>query len=476
MAIDVLPGPLGRRKTVDDALAVTEEEEYRLKKDVGALDVTVFGVGVIVGAGIFVLTGVAAATKAGPAIMLSFVVAAVVCALAALCYAELAAMVPAAGSAYTFSYVTLGEFIAFIIGWDLVLEFTVGASAVAVGWSAYLNATLDQIFGVTLPTAITTPFGEEGGLINLPGILLVFALMYVAIRGIKASARANEVLTAIIVAVLVLVIVVGALEVDPGNWTPFFPFGIDGVFAGAALVFFAFIGFDIVATTAEECRKPQRDMPIGIIGSLAITTVLYFAVAAVVTGMVVYTQLNTAAPVADAFENLGRQWAAPIVYLGALIALTNTVLILLLGQSRVAFAMARDGLLPRFVARTHPRWKTPYPITLIVGVVVAILAGTTPIGQLAELVSIGTLFAFILVALGVILLRRWEPDRPRPFRTPLVPWLPIASIILSLVLVTQLEWETMLRFVIWMVIGLAVYFLYSRQRSELARARGEERS
>jgi APA family basic amino acid/polyamine antiporter len=448
-------------------LAGTEEEGFRLRRELTALDITVLGIGVIIGAGIFVLTGNAAATEAGPGIMLSFVLAGLICVFAALCYAELAAMVPVAGSAYTFTYATLGELVAFVIGWDLALEFIVGASAVAVGWSAYLNATLDQIFDVTLPASISGPPAAEGGMINLPAIAIVLALGFLLVRGIRITAKANLAITAIIVAVLVLVIAVGATEVNEDNWSPFLPFGWDGIVGGAAVVFFAYIGFDIVATTAEECRKPQRDMPIGIIGSLAVCTLLYFLVAGVVTGMRPYDQLGGAAPLADAFSAADRPYAASIVYAGALVALTNTVLILMLGQSRVAFAMARDRLFPPAVAKTHPRFGTPYRITIIIMVLVSILAGFTSIDTLADLVNIGTLFAFILVAIGVLLLRRADPERHRPFRTPFIPVLPIVSVLLCIWLMVTLSGATWIRFIGWMVIGFFVYGLYSRQRSRL---------
>jgi basic amino acid/polyamine antiporter, APA family len=458
----------GRRKSVDDAVAGTEEEGFTLKRELSALDVTVLGIGVIIGAGIFVLTGNAAATEAGPAIVLSFVLAGVVCAFAALCYAEFAAMVPVAGSAYTFSYATLGELVAFVIGWDLALEFIVGASAVAVGWGAYLNSTLDQIFGFTLPASISGPPAAEGGVINLPAIAIVGIVAFLLVRGIRLTAKANIVITAITIAVLLIVIVVGGSEVDSGNWTPFTPFGWDGIVGGAAIVFFAYIGFDIVATTAEETRNPQRDMPIGILASLAVVTVLYFAVAGVVTGMLPYDQLGGAAPLADAFESVDRPWAASIVYAGALVALTNTVLILMLGQTRVGFAMARDRLFPPALAKTHPRYGTPARLTLIIAAGVSILAGFTTIDTLADLVNIGTLFAFILVSVGVILLRNADPDRPRPFRTPLVPWVPIIAILLSLWLMSTLSGTTWVRFLVWMALGFLVYGLYSRKRSRLA--------
>ena len=458
----------GRRRTVAETIQGSEEEGFQLRRELTALDVTVLGIGVIIGAGIFVLTGNAAATEAGPAIVLSFVLAGVVCALAALCYAELAAMVPVAGSAYTFTYATLGELVAFIIGWDLALEFIVGASAVAVGWGAYLNSTLDQIFGVTLPAWMSGPPAAEGGVINLPAMAIVAIVAFLLVRGIRLTAKANIAITGITIAVLLLVIVVGGSEVDGDNWTPFLPFGWDGIVGGAAIVFFAYIGFDIVATTAEETRNPQRDMPIGILASLAVVTVLYFLVAGVVTGMRPYEDLGGAAPLADAFDAVDRPWAASIVYAGALIALTNTVLILLLGQTRVGFAMARDRLFPPGLAKTHPRHGTPARLTVLIAVAVSLLAGFTTIDTLADLVNIGTLFAFILVSLGVILLRDADPDRPRPFRTPLVPWLPLASIVLSLYLMSTLSGATWARFLGWMVIGFLIYGLYSRHHSRLA--------
>jgi basic amino acid/polyamine antiporter, APA family len=457
-----------RRKSVEDAVAGTEEHGFTLKKELTALDVTVLGIGVIIGAGIFVLTGNAAATEAGPAIVLSFVLAGLICVFAALCYAELAAMVPVAGSAYTFSYATLGELVAFVIGWDLALEFTVGAAAVAVGWSAYLNSTLDQIFGYTLPASISGPPAAEGGVINLPAIAIVAAMAFLLVRGIRVTAKANIGITAVIVAVLLLVIVVGGSEVDSDNWTPFTPFGWDGIVGGAAVVFFAYIGFDIVATSAEETRRPQRDMPIGIIASLAVTTVLYLLVAGVITGMRPYDELGSAAPLADAFEALDRPWVAAIVYAGALVALTNTVLIMLLGQSRVGFAMARDRLLPRWLGQTHERFGTPARLTIIIAFFVALLAGFLDIEPLADLVNIGTLFAFILVAIGVTLLRRADPERPRPFRTPFVPAVPILAVGLSIWLMVTLDVATWVRFLVWMAIGFAVYFGYSRRRSRLS--------
>lgn len=457
-----------RRKTVEEALAGTEEEGSRLKRDLGRLDVTVIGIGVLIGAGIFVLTGQAAAEEAGPAITLSFVLAAVVSAFAALCYAEFAAMVPVSGSAYTFSYVTLGEILAFAVGWDLILELTVGAATVAVGTGGYLNAVLGGITGITLPDAISSPPGE-GGIVNVPAIFVAVLLTAVLVRGIRPTARVNGVIVAITIAVLLLVVVAGGTAVDTANWSPYFPFGAIGVLGGAATVFFAYIGFDIVATTAEEARDPQRDMPWGIIGSLAVVTVLYVAVAAVITGMVPFGDLAGETPVAEAFGAVDQPVVAIIVYAGALLALLKTTLILMLGQTRVAFAMARDRLLPPGLARTHPTWHTPYRLTLIVGAVVALLAGVVPIATLADLVNIGTLFAFALVAIAVLVLRRTEPDRKRPFRTPFVPVVPVLAIVMSVVLMLQLEPANWLRFGAWAAVGAVVYLAYSRRRSTVGR-------
>lgn len=478
-----------RIKSVEDSIRDTEEPEHRLRRNLSALDLTVFGVGVIIGTGIFVLTGEVAKTDSGPAVAISFVIAGIVCGLAALCYAEFASTVPVAGSAYTFSYATLGEFIAWIIGWDLVLELALGAATVSVGWSGYLNQLLGDL-GIPLPTSIA----GETATVNIPAIAIALIMTGVLILGIKLSSRVTSVIVAIKIAIVLLVIVVGLFYVKAANYSPFVPpakhtaaagglgapliqslfgvapttFGVGGILAGAAIVFFAFIGFDIVATAAEETKNPKRDLPRGIIGSLVICTALYVAVSLVVVGMQNYTKLSVTAPLADAFRSVGLPFFSGVVSVGALAGLTSVVMILLLGQSRVLFAMSRDHLLPAPLGAVHPRWGTPYKITIITGVVVAVLAGFIPLSTLAELVNIGTLFAFVLVSIGVIILRRTRPDLPRSFRVPFVPVLPILSALASFYLMLNLPGATWLRFAVWMVIGVVIYALYGRRRSRLA--------
>nr|WP_255479991.1 amino acid permease [Quadrisphaera sp. RL12-1S] len=486
-----------RTKSVEASIADTEEPEHALKKGLGALDLVVFGVGVSVGAGIFVLTGQAAASSAGPAVALSFVIAAVACALAAVCYAEFASTVPVAGSAYTFSFATLGELVAWTIGWDLVLEFVVGAAAVSTSFSAYLQVVLGQV-GITLPAAVSS---REDGLVDLPAALLVLALTAVIATGIRLSSRLNQVLTAVKVGVVLLVVVVGASYVSTANWSPFVPpaqgaatsgggeegvlltplvqtlfglepsvFGVGGVVAAAALVFFAFIGFDVVATTAEETRRPQRDVPIGILGSLAVVTVLYVAVSLVITGVRPYTEIDPAdgAPLATAFTAIGVGWMGSVVAVGACLGLVAVTMILIIGQTRVAFAMARDGLLPRSLARTDPRTGTPVRITVITGTVIALLAALVPLSELSLLVNIGTLFAFVLVSVGVVVLRRTRPDLQRSFRVPAVGVVAALSVVACLYLMLNLTLETWLRFLVWMAVGYVFYFAYSRRHSVLA--------
>ncbi|MFD3942641.1 amino acid permease [Streptomyces sp. NPDC058579] len=483
-----------RTKTVEQSIRDTEEPEHALKKSLSAWDLTVFGVGVIIGTGIFVLTGKVAKENAGPATALAFVAAGIVCALAALCYAEFASTVPVAGSAYTFAYASIGELPAWIIGWDLVLEFALGTAVVAVGWSGYVRSLMDNV-DWHLPAALQGP-DAPGGTFDILAFLLVLVLTVILVLGMKLSARITALVVAIKVTVVMIVIVAGLFFIVGDNYDPFIPpaitpegggsawdaplvqtifgyeatnFGVMGIFTAASVVFFAFIGFDVVATAAEETKLPQRDMPRGILGSLLICTVLYVAVALVVTGMQHYSELSVSAPLADAFKSVGHPFYAGVISFGAAVGLTTVCLILLLGQTRVFFAMSRDGLLPRFFSVTHPRFRTPYRPTILLGVIIAIVAGFTSINELATLVNIGTLFAFVVVALGVMVLRRTRPDLHRAFRTPWVPWLPIISIAASVWLMLNLPGETWFRFAVWMAIGVVVYFLYGRSHSRLGK-------
>ncbi|WP_176709972.1 amino acid permease [Streptomyces sp. Wb2n-11] len=483
-----------RTKTVEQSIRDTEEPEHELKKSLSALDLTVFGVGVIIGTGIFVLTGKVAKETAGPATALAFVAAGIVCALAALCYAEFASTVPVAGSAYTFSYASLGELVAWTIGWDLVLEFALGTAVVAVGWSGYVRSLMDNV-GWNMPEVLSGPEAADGFGFDLLAFVLVLLLTAILVVGVKLSARVTALVVAIKVTVVLIVIVAGSFFVKADNYSPFIPdpvqqpagsgmdaplvqlifgyaptnFGVMGIFTAASVVFFAFIGFDVVATAAEETKLPQRDMPRGILGSLLICTVLYVAVSLVVTGMQHYSELSVSAPLADAFKATGHPFYAGVISFGAAVGLTTVCMILLLGQTRVFFAMSRDGLLPRFFSVTHPKFRTPYRPTILLGVLIAVIAGFTSLEELATLVNIGTLFAFIVVALGVIVLRRTRPDLHRAFRTPLVPLVPILSVAASLWLMLNLPAETWLRFGIWMALGYVLYFAYGRGHSRLGR-------
>src|SRR3954453_3486011 len=478
-----------RVKSVEESIRDTEEPDHQLKKNLSALDLAVFGVGVIIGTGIFVLTGEVAKTDSGPAVAISFVIAGIVCGLAAICYAEFASTVPVAGSAYTFSYATFGELVAWIIGWDLVLELALGAATVAVGWSGYLNQLLGDL-GIPLPESIA----GETAKFNIPAMFIVAVMTGVLILGIKLSSRVTSVIVAIKVAIVLMVIAVGIFYVKADNYTPFVPpaqpsetgsgltapliqtlfgfapstFGIGGIVAGAAIVFFAFIGFDIVATAAEETKEPKRDLPRGIIGSLGVCTVLYVAVALGGGGMQNYPELSTSAPLADAFRSVGLPFFSGLISVGALAGLTSVVMILMLGQSRVLFAMSRDHLLPPTLGAVHPKYGTPYKITVVTGVVVAVLLGLIPLSTLAELVNIGTLFAFVLVSYAVIVLRRTRPDLPRAFRVPLVPALPVLSALASIYLMLNLPGETWIRFAVWMLLGFILYFAYGRRNSRFS--------
>ncbi len=441
-----------------------------LKRALGAFDLTLLGIGAIVGAGIFVLTGVAAGKYAGPAVVLSFCVSGFACAMAALCYAEFASMIPVAGSAYSYAYATMGELVGWIIGWDLVLEYAVGAAAVAVGWSGYLRVILEGV-GIYLPAALThAPGSAPGAIIDLPALLIVLVVSGILYVGISESARFNSLIVAIKLVVVGIVIVVGAFYVRPVNWSPFAPFGWSGVMKGAAVIFFAYIGFDAVSTAAEEVVEPNRDLPIGILGSLFVCTLLYVAVAAVVTGMVPARLLDMNAPLASAFVLRGLHALSGIISLGAVAGLTSVLLVLLLGQSRVFYAISRDGLLPPAFCRVHPRFKTPYIPTILTGIAVAIAAGLLPIQEIAELTNIGTLFAFVLVCLGLWILRHLEPDLARPFRTPLVPLVPILGALFCGYLMSSLPLVTWVRFFIWMGIGFVIYFSYGRFHSRVAAA------
>ena len=489
-----------RTKSIEQSIRDTEEPEFKLSKSLGPLDLTVFGIGVIIGTGLFVLTGEAAAGYAGPAIALSYVVAGLACALAALCYAEFASTVPVAGSAYTFSYAALGEFVAWLIGWDLILEFTLGAATVAKGWSGYFVSVFELI-GITVPAALIP--NEEGAGVDFLAVAVIIAMTVILVIGIKLSSQFNQIVTAIKILVTLFIIGFGVWFIDAANLSPFIPapapggeaygsaldayllpsilgidtiYGVTGIFTGAALVFFAYIGFDIVATTSEEARNPQRDIPIGIFASLGICTVLYILASVVFTGLRPYKELATAAPAATALQATPFPAAQLVVSVAILIGLTVVVMILILGQSRVAFAMSRDSLLPPWLARVHPSFRTPYRITIITGIVAAILAFFLPLTTLGELVNIGTLAAFVLVSLGVLVLRRTQPDLPRAFRTPLVPWIPIAAVALCLFVMGFLTIGTWIRFLGWMVLGVVFYFLYSRSHSRLGRTQAAEGS
>ena len=458
-----------RTKPLEKLLSGTQEEGYRLRKVLTAWDLTAIGIGCIIGVGIFVLPGVEAAKHAGPGIILSFAIAALACGCTALCYAELAAMIPVAGSAYTYGYATLGEIFGWIIGWDLVLEYMVGASLVAIGWSAYLVNLLKGI-GVNLPhSLIAAPFGENPGLFNLPAAGIVLMITYLLVRGIKESARVNLIVVAIKLVVILTFILLTFRHVNTANWTPFMPFGFGGVMTAAAIVFLAYVGFDAVSTTAEEAKNPQHDLPIGIIASLVIATTLYMAVAAIMTGIVPYQQLGVADPIALVLNIMNMHWASALISVGAIAGITSVLLVLLLGQPRILFAMSRDGLLPRTLSKVHPKHQTPYITTWVTGSVVAVSAALTPINVVAELCSIGTLFAFVIVCTGVIVLRYTRKDIHRPFRAPLTPVLPGIGIFLCGFLMISLPLITWARFAVWLVIGLLIYTFYGRHNSELAK-------
>jgi APA family basic amino acid/polyamine antiporter len=439
-----------------------------LRRVLGPVDLTLLGIGAIIGAGIFVLTGVAAATKAGPAITLSYVVAGFACAFSALAYAELAAAIGGCGSAYGYAYAGLGELIAWIIGWDLILEYGVATSAVAIGWSGYASNALAAV-GLPLPDVLLRA-PAEGGFMNLPAAAIVLVLAVLLSVGVRESVRFNAVMVLVKLLAIAIFVGVALFNVHPANWSPYMPFGWGGVVGGAALIFFAYIGFDAVSTAAEEARNPQRDLPIGILASLAVCTVIYMVVAALLTGVAPYTTLNSASPVADVLLGLGYDWAAALVSAGAIAGLTTVMLVLYYGLTRIFLAMSRDGLLPPVFAHVSPRTHTPVRVIVVAGLIMVAVAGFTPIGQVAELVNIGTLAAFLLVCIGVVSLRYTHPDLPRPFRTPASPLVPALGGLFCLYLMLSLPAVTWVRFGIWLAAGLVVYFVYSRRNSELALA------
>ena len=510
-----------RRKSPDRLIHEAAAPERQMKRALSAFDLTCIGIGAIIGSGIFALTGTAAAGEraaadwlhtpvlnfiqswvasapldmgrpgAGPAVVLSFVVAAIACGFAALCYAELSSMIPVSGSAYTYSYATLGEIVAWIIGWDLILEYAVGNMAVAVGWSGYFVKLCGSLFGLRFPlwavsdhasavdiiakggdtlqdfsSTVLPVIGGHTIALNIPAFFIVVIVTVVLIYGIRESARANTTIVIIKVAVVVFFIAFGSFLVNPTNWRPFMPTGFGGVMTGAAIVFFAYIGFDAVSTTAEETRNPQRDLPIGMIASLIVCTLLYILMSGVLTGIKKYTvYLGDSAAVATAFE--GRPWAQALVSAGALAGMTSVLLVFQLGQPRIFMAMARDGLLPAYFSRIHPRFRTPHITTIWTGIFVGGVAMVTNIGELADLTNIGTLFAFVLVCIGVIILRRTEPERQRPFRVPWVPWFPALGVLFCVALMLSLPVITWRRFFVWMGIGMLIYFFYGVRHSRL---------
>lgn len=452
-----------------------EPYESGLNRCLSAFDLTLLGIGAIIGTGIFVLTGIAAATQAGPAVVLSFVVSGIACAFAALAYSELASAIGGCGSAYGYSYAAFGELVAWIIGWDLILEYAVSTAAVANGWSGYFSNAMTAI-GLPLPEALTRA-PSLGGIVNLPAAGIVLVLMVLLVLGVKQSARSNSVMVFVKLVTIFVFVVVAAFNVNIANWDPFLPYGWAGtspegkpvgVFAGAAMVFFAYIGFDAVSTAAEEARNPQRDVPIGIIASLAFCTVIYVVVSALLTGIVSYKDLNVSSPVAHALQLLGFNWASALVATGVIAGLTTVMLVLYYALTRVIFAMSRDGLLSPFFGEVHPRTKTPARVIVLCGAIISVVAGLIPLGELAELVNIGTLAAFVLVCLGVIVLRITHPALKRPFKNPLNPVFPLLGIAFCGGLMAFLPKLTWLRFVVWLVIGVIVYFSYSYHHSKIA--------
>jgi APA family basic amino acid/polyamine antiporter len=474
--------PLFATKSLARIKSESEGGEHTLKRTLGPVNLIALGIGAIIGAGLFSLTGIAAADNAGPAVVLSFIVAAIGCAFAGMCYSEFSTMIPIAGSAYTYAYATMGELLAWIIGWDLVLEYAVGAATVSVSWSSY-TVRLFERFGIHLPPSLVhCPWDQPAGLINLPAVFAIIAVSTLLMIGISESARANAVIVVIKVTIVIVVIIIGFSYIHPENYTPFIPpntgkfgeFGISGVMRAAAVIFFAYIGFDAVSTAAQEARKPQRDMPIGIIGSLIICTILYVLFSHVLTGMVPYRKFHgDAAPVETVISLFPYRWLQIAINVGIIAGYSSVMLVMLLGQSRVFYSMSRDGLLPKVFSDIHPKWQTPYRCNLIFMVFVSLFSGFLPISRLGHMTSIGTLLAFVIVSVAVIVMRHTHPELPRPYRTPLVPLVPILAVLVCLAMMVSLDVETWYRLVIWLVIGFVIYFGYSRYHSHLRQAGAE---
>ncbi len=473
-----------------DRIIAESEGEHSLKRSLSASALIALGIGAIIGAGIFTLTGIAASTEAGPALAISFIFSAIGCAFAGLCYSEFSTMIPIAGSAYTYAYATMGELIAWIIGWDLVLEYAVGAATVSIGWSQTVVALLER-FSIHLPpTLIASPFQpvtlSDGtsihGLINLPAVLIVIIISSILVIGIQESASVNTIIVFLKVAVVVVFIAIGWSYINPANHVPFIPpntgefghFGWSGILKGAGTIFFAYIGFDAVSTAAQEAKKPQRDMPIGIIGSLVICTILFILYSYVLTGIVSYKDLNVAAPLSLALDKMPYPWLAVLMNLAVIAGLTSVILVMLLGQSRVFYSMSSDGLLPKLFSDVHPKFRTPWRSNLLLMVFVSLFSAFAPLSVVGNMTSIGTLFAFVLVCGGIWIMRRTHPELPRPFKTPLVPLVPILGILCNLALMFGLGWSNWARLIVWLALGFLVYFGYSRSHSHLqgqARAR-----